>query len=93
MSENELNHFTWQNDSIITANDLFQQGEMYIDSLLYDEAIEYYTTYIQQNQPKGQDENLAISYNKLGVAFQKKVEAKKALEYFFNPLQMKYVAC
>jgi len=89
MSANEFNHLKFQNNIVQRDCNVFpqfQQAHMYFESHEYDKAIEFYTHYIQENETKSQDSNLATSYNMLGKIYEKQGDYKRALEYFLKSL-------
>jgi len=86
MSESELNHLKYQNKSITnnSADEVFQQAEMYFANHKYEKAIEFYTLYIQQKGTRKNDPWLAMSYKNIGAVYNDKGEYDKALEYYFK---------
>jgi len=88
MTPAELIHVKFQNE-LITKNDhLFRQAAMYYESQEYQKAFEYYSIYIQKNQNKCNDVNLASAYNRLGLVCNTRGEYKNALEYSFKALEI-----
>jgi len=88
MSENELSHVKFQNSLILKSN-AFQQAEMYFQSHKYEEAIEYYSLCIQQNETKDKNSNLATSYSNIGRKYDNQGKCKKAVEYYSNALEIR----
>ena len=86
MSANELNHLKFHKDLAEEGGDVFRQAEMYFASHSYEKAIEYYSLYIQENEAKGQDANLATSYNNIGIVYKSQGEYTKALRYYLKSL-------
>jgi len=88
MSESEINLSRIQDEILAKSNQLFIQAEMYFQNQEYQKAIEYYTSYIHQNQEKQIDSNLATAYNNIGLLYKNLGEYTKALEYISKALKI-----
>jgi len=86
MSANELNHLKFQKNLVQKGGEAFQQAEMYFESHKYEKALKYYMLYIQENEAKGKDANLATSYHNIGNVYYSQGEYRKALEYHLKSL-------
>ena len=88
MSAKELNHLEFQKNLVRKDNDVFQQAQMYFESQEYEKAIEYYSLYIQENEAKGIDTDLALSYHNIGMVYDNWGEHQKALESYLKSLDI-----
>ena len=89
MSADELNHLKFQNDLVQEGDEVFQQANMYFESHKYEKAIEYYSLYVQENEAKGKDVNLATSYNNMGIVYYNQGKHQKALECHLKSLHIR----
>ena len=88
MSENEFAHLRYQNSSVRKGPDVFQQAEMYTQTNEHEKALEYYKLYIEENEAKGKDHNLATAYNNIGLIYQRQRKYKEALKYNLKSLEI-----